>query len=57
MVTGGHRDASEMLVEDGKFEVIGQNLPEASEVIDLAGAWSCQLILIRKVILMRDISF
>lgn len=33
----GHGAASEMLVEDGKFKAIGQNLPEASEVIDLAG--------------------
>ncbi|AEP37053.1 amidohydrolase family protein [Taylorella asinigenitalis] len=30
-------NASEILIEDGKFKAIGSNLPEADEVIDLEG--------------------
>lgn len=33
----GHDDATEMLVENGKFKEIGNHLPEADEVIDLKG--------------------
>lgn len=32
-----HDDASEILVENGKFKAIGNNLPDADEVIDLGG--------------------
>lgn len=32
-----HKDASEILVEDGKFKAIGNNLPEADETYDLKG--------------------